>query len=314
MNSPVPSTAAASIIVVIGMHRSGTSMCSNILHALGADMADEVHAAPANAKGHWERPRLVDTNDAIFGFFRRPWGSPSHVLDMPEHWLGDPRVREMHVRACNWLRPLMGAQRPFGFKDPRTTLLLRFWTQVFSEIGARPNYVFCVREPAQVARSLQSRDSMERGQAEYRWLSYNIEAIRSMVGRSICIVPYEEWFRNPQDLAVRLAKHVDLPAPSPETVRQIIDVELRHDDARIVPAAALSQRLHKLIIKHAAKTFIPAELQDLVVLLTEMKHQVQPLLIDAEVTRVGSTEQHRVIMDLQALVGQLRVEDKPAVG
>jgi len=45
-----------------------------------------------------------------------------------------------------------------------------------------------------------------------------------------------------------------------------------------------------------------------------MKHQVQPLLIDAEVTRVGSTEQHRVIMDLQALVGQLRVEDKPAVG
>ena len=297
------------MIVVIGMHRSGTSMCSNMLHMLGADMASEVHAAPANAKGHWERPRLVDTNDAIFGFFRRPWGSPSHVLDMPEHWLGDPRVEELRRRSVRWLQPHMGALRPYGFKDPRTTLLLRFWKQVFVEIGATPRYVFCVRNPAQVARSLFARDSMERGQAEYRWLHYNIEAVRAMAGLPVCIIPYEHWFDRPQETAVRLAAHVGLPEPSAAAVRRVIDADLRHDGA-VPPAAALSQRLHRAIVGNAEAPAIGDDLRDLAPLLTEMKEQMQPLLIEAEVARVGSAEQRRVIGDLQALVRQLREEVK----
>ena len=296
------------MIVVIGMHRSGTSMCSNILHMLGADMADNIHAAPANAKGHWERPRLGDTNDAIFGFFRRQWGSPSHVLDMPEHWLGDPRVQELRRRSSAWLRPHMGALRPYGFKDPRTTLLLRFWHQVFDDIAATPRYVLCVRDPAQVARSLYARDSMERGQAEYRWLHYNIEALRAMATLPVCIVPYEHWFNRPQETAARLAAHVGLPAPSAAAVQQVVDADLRHDNAAIVPAAALSQRLHRGIVKNAGTAAIGRELQKLVTLLIEMKEQIQPLLIDAEVARVGGGEQRRVIGDLQALVRQLREE------
>ena len=296
------------MIVVIGMHRSGTSMCSNMLHMLGTDMADNIHAAPANAKGHWERPRLVDTNDAIFGYFRRQWGSPSHVLDMPEHWLGDPRVQELRRKSAVWLQPRIGALRPFGFKDPRTTLLLRFWHQVFCDIDAVPHYVFCVRDPAQVARSLHARDSMERGQAEYRWLHYNIEAVRAMAALPVCIIPYEHWFDRPQETAIRLAAHVGLPAPSTEAVRQVIDADLRHDDGAVPHAAALSQRLHRAIVKNAASATIGRELQKLVVLLTEMKDQMQPLLIDAEVARVGGNEQRRVIGDLQALVRQLREE------
>ncbi len=298
------------MIVVIGMHRSGTSMCSNMLHMLGADMAHEIHAAPANAKGHWERPRVIDTNDAIFGFFRRQWGSPSHLLDMPEHWLGDPRVQELRRRAAGWLQPHVGALRPFGFKDPRTTLLLRFWRQVFDDIGAEPRYVFCVRDPAQVARSLFARDRMERGQAEYRWLHYNIEAVRAIAALPVCIVPYEQWFDRPQETAARLAAHVGLPAPSDEAVRRVIDTDLRHDDRAIVPAAALAQRLHRAVVRNAPTPRISPKLQELATLLLEMKDQMQPLLIEAEVQRVGGLEQRRVIGDLQALVRQLREEAK----
>ncbi len=293
------------LIVVIGMHRSGTSMCSNMLHMLGADMAESPHAAPANMKGHWERPRLVDMNDAIFGFFRRPWGSPSHVLDMPRGWLDDPRVGEMHDHACAWLQPRLQPDHPFGFKDPRTTLLLPFWQRVFAAIGAAPRYVFCVRDPAQVARSLLARDSMERGQAEYRWLRYNIEAVRAMYALPVCVVPYEHWFDRPAETVSRLADHVGLPRPSDDRMRQVIDAELRHD-VDIPPAASLARRLHRAIVANAEHTAIDAPLRELVVLLGEMKEQFQPLLIDAEVVRGGSLEQRRVIGDLQALVRQLR--------
>ncbi len=296
------------VIVVIGMHRSGTSMCSNMLHMLGADMAESIHAAPANAKGHWERPRLVDMNDAIFGFFRRQWGSPSHVLDLPEHWLSDPRVHEVRARAAEWLRPRLGALRPFGFKDPRTTILLPFWRQVFAEIGAEPRYVFCIRDPAQVARSLQVRDGMERGQAEYRWLTYNLEAIDAVAGTPVCILPYEDWFDAPEPTARRLARDTGLPEPSPAAVRQVIDAELRHDDTGIPPAAPLARRLHKMIVDDAQEPVFSAALREFAALGREFKIQVQPLLIDMEVMRIGMNESRRVIGDLQSLVRRLRDE------
>ena len=219
------------VILVIGMHRSGTSMCANILHSMGADMAEAAYAAPGNAKGHWERPKLVDINDAIFGFFSRAWTAPSHVLDMPQYWLDDPRVQELRARASSWLGQQLGSGRPFGFKDPRTTRLLSFWRQVFDDVGAAPRYVLCVRDPAQVARSLAARDGMDRGQAEYRWLSYNVEAIRAVAGLPVCIVPYEHWFERRAETAERLAAHVGLPTPPPEALGRVIDAELRHDGA-----------------------------------------------------------------------------------
>jgi hypothetical protein len=302
------------MMVVVGMHRSGTSMCSNMLHMLGADMADSIHAAPANAKGHWERPRLVDMNDAIFGFFRRQWGSPSHVLDMPEHWLADPRVHEVRDRAAAWLQPRVDGLRPFGFKDPRTTVLLPFWHQVFAQIGADPRYVFCVRDPAQVARSLHLRDGMERGQAEYRWLTYNVEAIAALGATPACIVPYEAWFDRPQETAARLARHVGLPEPSAAAVREVIDAGLRHDDAAIAPASPLAARLHRAILADAGLGAISADLRAFAAMVREFKTQVQPLLTDMEVMRIGMNEQRRVIGDLQALVRKLREEAAPSGG
>ena len=299
------------VILVIGMHRSGTSMCSNILHSMGADMAEAAYAAPENARGHWERPRLVDTNDAIFGFFRRPWNAPSHVLDMPERWVDDPRVQDLRAKAVLWLKPQLRPDRPFGFKDPRTTLLLEFWRQVFGDAGAAPHYVFCVRDPAQVARSLSARDGMDRGQAEYRWLSYNIEAVRAVAGLPVCIIPYEHWFERRAETAARLAAHVGLPTLPADALAAVIDLELRHDGA-IPPAAALSRRLHRAILANAGRNRIGPALRDLVGLLGEMKKQVQPLLVDSEALRAGVVEQRRVIGDLQLLVKQLRADSERA--
>ncbi len=295
------------VLVVIGMHRSGTSMCSNMLHMLGADMADQIHAGPANAKGHWERPGLVDMNDTLFGFFRRQWGSPAHVLELPEPWLSDPRVSDVRAGARDWLRPRLNALHPFGFKDPRTTLLLPFWQQVFAEIDAVPRYVFCVRDPGQVARSLHARDGLDRGQAEYRWVAYNVEAIRAVTD-PVCIIPYESWFDHPRETAIRLARHVGLPEPSAGAVRDVIDSALRHDDAGTTPPAPLAARLHRMIVQDSAAPAFTPRLRELAALIGEFKTQVQPLLVDVEVMRNGMNDQRRVIGDLQRLVKRMRAE------
>ena len=64
--------AAASgprVVVVLGFHRSGTSMTTQLLHRLGADVGplDGLLAADAldNPRGYWEPRRLIELNDPL---------------------------------------------------------------------------------------------------------------------------------------------------------------------------------------------------------------------------------------------------------
>jgi hypothetical protein len=294
-------------IVVLGMHRSGTSLCANALHAMGADMADDAGASPNNQRGHWERPRINDLNDQVFALFGRAWTDSAHALALPPHWLDDPRTQAVRAALAEWIAPQLAASRAWGFKDPRTARLLPLWRQVLHDAGATPRFILCLRDPAQVARSLSARDRMAQAQAEYRWLVYNGQAIADLGGDPVCIIPYEHWFSDPAGTAARLAAWVALPALAPASLATLVDPALRHDSPA-APARPLAARLHRLILRSAAGNGFDADMRGFCACLGEFEQQVQPLLVETEVLRASVSEQNRVIRDLNAAIRQLRHE------
>jgi hypothetical protein len=298
---------APRIVTVLGMHRSGTSLCANMLQMLGVDMAEASGAGPANERGHWERARINDLNDLVFTAFGRRWADASHVLALPEGWLDDARVQQVQAALVGYMAPRIGAGRAFGFKDPRTARLMPLWQQVFSRLEAVPRYVFCVRDPGQVARSLSARDRMTRGQAEYRWLVYNADAVAGVAGAPVCVVPYEDWFSRPVETARRLAAFVGMDEPESDHVRAMIDPELRHDEEETLPARAMARRLHRQILRAVTVGRFDTDLPAFCTCVAEFEQLVQPLLVETEVLRVSVAEQHRVIGDLNGLVRQLRL-------
>src|SRR3546814_6124771 len=66
----------------------------------------------------------------------------------------------------------------WGVKDPRLCRLLPLWLPLLEERGIRPAVVHMVRQPLEIARSLERRDDLPRGQALLLWLRHQIEAIR----------------------------------------------------------------------------------------------------------------------------------------
>jgi hypothetical protein len=293
------------VIVVLGMHRSGTSLCANLLHAMGVNMADDPGASPNNRRGHWERPRINDLNDQVFASFGRAWSDASHALALPPHWLDDPRTRSIRAALANWLTTQLVQAGPWGFKDPRTARLLPLWRQVLEDAGATARFIFCVRNPAQVARSLSARDQMAQAQAEYRWLVYNAQAVIDLGADPVCVIPYEHWFTQPAETTARLAGWVARPALPPDALATLIDPTLRHD-APAEPARPLAARLHRLILRAAASNTFDADLRGFCACLAEFEQQVQPLLVETEVLRASVADQNRVIRDLNAAIRQLR--------
>lgn len=294
--------APRDIVCVVGMHRSGTSLCANILHEMGIDMADEAGASPHNPRGHWERARINDLHDEVFATFDRSWGSAAHVLSLPPHWLDHPKIGAIRDALITYVAPKLGTGR-WGIKDPRMARLLPLWRLVFVALDAAPRFVLCVRNPAQVARSLEARDRFLHDQAEYRWLAYNADAVTGIGAEPVCVVPYDAWFHDAAGTARRLAHAVGGTAPAEDRLRSLIDPVLRHDAAGAT-AHACAARLYRALA--ACTDRLTADARALALCASEFAEQVQPLLVEAETLRAGIAAQNRVIRDLNEMVAQLR--------
>src|SRR5215472_15533357 len=184
------------IVLVVGMHRSGTSLCSHILSALGVDMVDDVGVNLGNDRGHWERWEIVEFHDRILGLFNRDYWGRLHDFALPVAWWADPRVAQIRREMIGFLQGRMG-EGWFGFKDPRTVRLMPVWYQILRELKLSPKVVFCLRNPAQVARSLQAREGLDPEIGEYRWLVHVVDFYRYASCFDVCTVEYEGWFKDP---------------------------------------------------------------------------------------------------------------------
>jgi len=220
-------------VVILGVHRSGTSLCAHLLNALGVDMADDPLPLSSNPKGHWERWEIVGFHNRIFDLLNRGYETPLHDLPLPAEWWVDPRVAEIKREIVAFLGRKMATGVPFGFKDPRTARLLPLWRQIFSELDLKVKIVICLRHPAQVARSLNERDGLRMDIGEYRWFTYMAELYEHTDNDDVCTIEYETWFDDTGDNAKKLVGFLGLETSQTEiisAVSEIIDRNLRHDD------------------------------------------------------------------------------------
>ena len=240
------------IAVVLGMHRSGTSLCAHVLSAMGIDIADEIGAATSNAKGHWERWEIVEFHDRIFRLFNRDYFGPLHDFPLPAAWWADPRVSQIKREIVAFLTRRMGDSY-FGFKDPRTVRLMPLWHQIFNDLKLVPKIVLCLRNPAQVARSLKERDDLDLGVGEYRWLNYVVDFFRYCGRFEVCTVDYDQWFRDPCANFEKLRQLLDVEWQLSRSdldlvLSGIIDTALKHDERHYdEPRLPLVRSLYPLV-------------------------------------------------------------------
>lgn len=144
------------MIVVTGMHRSGTSAVAMTLEALGVDFGphDAFYGADEwNERGYFERNDVVDLNSRILTGFPRTQGRVAPLVSQVRYLLtpsaGGVQRRARALRAE--IRALANELDGIAVKDPRFCLTLDAWTEFTSA------WVVCLRHPADVARSLHRR-------------------------------------------------------------------------------------------------------------------------------------------------------------
>ena len=135
---PTGSASSAYPLIVIGMHRSGTSLLTALLHRAGVPMGNDRNV-------HDESAFFLELNKFLFRAAHADWDYPQPVLlllEVPE--LRHALVEHLRSRCASrgtraylgWRRFLRGSRLeaqpgPWGWKDPRNTFTLPLWLEVF---------------------------------------------------------------------------------------------------------------------------------------------------------------------------------------
>lgn len=142
------------VIIILGMHRSGTSCLTGILQQIGLELGDVVETAPYNKKGNRESLDIMALNDEVLAYSGGRWDAPvENIIWTINHQRKRDKIIARYANKSVW-----------GFKDPRTLFTLPFWLEGLGK--SRVHYMGTFRQPLAVAKSLNARQpeiSLENG-------------------------------------------------------------------------------------------------------------------------------------------------------
>lgn len=186
-------------VVVLGMHRSGTSLITRLISLLGFALCREddlLVGRKGNPRGHWESISLLAFNDRLLDELGTTWFCPPSM----NH---DELARMLDRHGTDALARLRRShpERPWVWKDPRTSVLMPFWSTV---LGERAAYVLIVRHPFEVSDSMAKRNGCTPAFSLALWERYTRQAMVGAAGRPMLVCTYDEVLSDPPGWCERL--------------------------------------------------------------------------------------------------------------
>ena len=238
-----------SVILVTGMHRSGTSAVTRVLSLLGCALPRAVtESARDNEKGFWENPAIRDLNDRILVSAGSAWDDWE---PFDSRWYASPIAGGFRDDARAILEDEFGDGRLFVVKDPRICRLLPFWTDAVRSFGAEPFIVSPVRNPLDVAASLEERDGIHPSIGLLMWLRHVLDTEAASRDLRRVYLRYEHLLFKTHAVVDRLGDALGVVWPTRSTrtnmeIEEFLSPTLRHhqnDDTGVVGNPRLSHWL-----------------------------------------------------------------------
>lgn len=215
-------------VVVLGMHRSGTSAATRLLGLLGLRMpveSDLVQPDVRNPTGYWESVSLVAfTNRVLWAV-----GSDMHCpLDLGPGWERDARLDELRAAAPEAVQSAFGGA-PWAWKDPRNCLALAFWRSALPPAPA----LLVHRSPLEIAVSAErSRRPDGKLYTLALWERYLRQALTQTEGLPVLVTRYEDLLSDPLGWCARAreflaAAGVAVGDVQEEAISAFVDPDLR---------------------------------------------------------------------------------------
>ena len=223
-----------SVLVITGMHRSGTSLATSLLQSSGVFIGERLMGGTTgNVRGHFEDWDFVDLHrDVLISQTanREGWTTRTDFALSSEYLDRAKALIAARNRYPIW-----------GWKDPRTTLFLNSWSQLIPVA----KFVFIYRSPWDVVDSLFRRgDEIFKTDPEIAiqtWYSYNQAILQfcQQTDKLWILLRIEDVIQSPRLVVNAIEQQFDLNLRSPQ---QLYDRSLFQTNAFNLQRATLIQQ------------------------------------------------------------------------
>jgi hypothetical protein len=199
-------------LLVLGMHRSGTSALTGLLVHLGAQAPTTLMPANVNNPlGFWESQRFCEFHDRLLRSAGTSWDAWTHVDP-------DALSDEVSSRLASECRLLLeqefGSAAFLAIKDPRVCRLVPFWLQILDAEAILPAPVLICRNPFEVAGSLERASGVARDHSLLMWLRHVLDSEIATRGIRRSIVRYHDLLADPRTAIARMSESLGLQWPT----------------------------------------------------------------------------------------------------
>lgn len=219
------------LVIILGMHRSGTSLITNILAEAGYFLgeSDDLMAGDTwNRDGYFERHSVVQTNDIILSMCGGNWKEP------PDHRL----IEALEVDS--WINTILKPYENKSYsvlKDPRLCLTFPVWKRVFS---GNVRVIYITRNFEAVAKSLLKRDKFSHDQSRQLWQTYNERALKYISSLPVFSIEYETLLSDKRkDILDALSNFLEIDIDLESIANKVVDDSLDHSKKDHVDLAQL---------------------------------------------------------------------------
>lgn len=182
-------------LIVLGMHRSGTSAVTRVLNLCGAALPGNL-VDPAGGKPHdgnrlagfWESETLRRLHNEMLESAGFVWDD---LGGLSSEWFQTDKVAAFGPRLEVALDEEYGKAPLFVVKDPRMCRLVPIWRAVLGRMCIRPGFVIVIRNPLEIAASLHRRDQIPHVKAMLMWLHHFLAAENDTRGAARVFIRYE---------------------------------------------------------------------------------------------------------------------------
>ena len=219
------------MLIILGMHRSGTSVLAGTCRLLGADLGGGMMAAASdNVMGFWEHDEIVRIHDALLERLGYAWDD---VRALPEKWWTYEVIRSERQALLEVLKRDFSGAELACVKDPRLCRLLPLWQDLLRELGWQPCYLIATREPGEIIASLKTRNGFSAEKSALLTLRYLLDAEAASRGSPRAFVDYAATLADWRGVLKPAWAKLGLAWPADEArldaeAERFIHKELRH--------------------------------------------------------------------------------------
>lgn len=226
-------------VIVIGMHRSATSLTTAVLVECGwRPTGPMLSATASNPRGFFEDRHIHELHKQLLATMQAGWDRAGRLRTLRRSPLP---LAPLEDRVDELIASLRRGG-PWVWKNPRATLFVEDWARRMPEA----RFVLCVRSPAQVIDSLQRRGStfgLAESDRSYR-IRRHVRALS--VWHTYNKVAYRFALRHPDRVTV-IRVPDDLPVLAASTQPSVFDPALLRETppllTRVIAGFALTSQL-----------------------------------------------------------------------